>query len=46
MADGGAHSQSPRFFWLSRGALHLMIARTPKALHPIQTESSSRLWYF
>jgi hypothetical protein len=34
MADGGAHSQSPRFFCSSRGTLHLLIARTRKAPHP------------
>lgn len=47
MADGGAHSQSPRFFFCSsRGTLNLIIARTGKAPRPMQTEPSMRLWYF
>ena len=46
MADGGAHSQSPRFFWSSPGTLNLTTARTHEAAHPIQTDPSPRLWYF
>ena len=41
MADGGAHSQSPRFFFCpSRGTLHPIIARTCKAPRPIQIRPS------
>lgn len=36
MADGGAHSQSPRFFLVKPLGWHLMTGRTPKAPHPIQ----------
>lgn len=35
MANGGAHSQSPRFFFgQARGTLHLMTARTDEARIP------------
>jgi hypothetical protein len=46
MAIGGAHSQSPRFFGQAQGTLNLMIGRTHRAAHPIETEPSRRLWYF
>jgi hypothetical protein len=46
MAVGGAHSQSPRFFFSL--ALGHCISSQPVPLwpHPVQTEPSPRLWYF